>query len=699
MTFFNLPIAKEITPREIPVDANDRHLSMLRAIAPYSKQQVQKNVTDVAIHKATRTTKMALVLLPEWAPFFPPFNLARLSAVAREAGYDTRILDLNAKCYNEWNKNIRKTVDFGLWDGASSWKWHGENYYKHLHPYFEPILRTHIKEIVEYNPTIVGVTIYYCSEEPSKWFIQELKKELPNVKIAVGGSNVQNGWFQHQPYYDYVVSGEGEQAILSILDELENGVTHNRVQFIKQPEEQRINISNLPMPDYSSINFNEYAIPNGVNSELSRGCTAKCTFCEETHFWKYRQRQAVDILSEIEWLYYNKGTDVVWFIDSLVNGNLKELRAFAKGVVAKGMKIHWTGYARCDGRMDFEYMKDLADSGCVSLNYGCESGSQKVLDDMNKGVTVEEMEQNFRDGSKLGIKAATNWIVGFPTEEPVDFAKTMAFLWRMKDYNLSNVGTGTGFSQGPETITGQNPDKFNLSAHKYLNYWITKDFSRGGSHILTRVKCFTIFVDQIAKSLNDQLDYTRRPNLAKRHYSINFYSDKLAKNIEYENFDYDIIKVDINPYANSLVNEIWPLLRMLWLTKGGFETTILFSPELDSAEFGDHFGSGQYTATYKFNISDDGVWNADFDIKFKQVYVPHAHDNRPVETQGPFMAQEFSRLQSNPAIRARKLAKPIWIASTGRTDAEFGALMAEERELNKTIDWSFEHAWKGNGKW
>ena len=86
------------------------------------------------------------------------------------------------------------------------------------------------------------------------------------------------------------------------------------------------------------------------------------------------------MLAEIETLYYEKGTDIVWFIDSLVNGNLNELRAFCKGIIAKGMKIHWTGYARCDGRMDLAFYQDLADSGCHMLNYGIESGSQAVLD-------------------------------------------------------------------------------------------------------------------------------------------------------------------------------------------------------------------------------------------------------------------------------------------------------------------------------
>jgi radical SAM superfamily enzyme YgiQ (UPF0313 family) len=91
-----------------------------------------------------------------------------------------------------------------------------------------------------------------------------------------------------------------------------------------------IGSNNLPMPDYSTIDFNDYEIPNGALSELSRGCTAKCTFCEETHFWKYRQRQAVDALTEIEWLYYNKYiiySELLRFTKILLESKLDTLQA------------------------------------------------------------------------------------------------------------------------------------------------------------------------------------------------------------------------------------------------------------------------------------------------------------------------------------------------------------------------------------
>jgi hypothetical protein len=703
---FNLKglATKNVVAKERPTAdiADARHQNMMDAIAPYAKKAQQKNVTPVYIDYKTRNTKMVLVLCPEWAPMFPPFNLARLSGVAKSAGYETHIMDLNVRAYNEyrndWEPNNK--IPFRLWDPSASWHWLGDTYMQDIHPVLEPLLSKAVDEIVAMKPDLVGFSIYYISEEPTKWVCQELKKRLPGVKIAVGGSNVQKSWFTIHPYYDYVVNGEGEEMILKILDEVENGVTHAEPQYLAQPEGQRISINDLPMPDYESIDFSQYEIPNGVNTEISRGCTAKCTFCEETHFWKYRQRQAVDLITEVEWLYYNKGTDIFWFIDSLVNGNLKELRAFCKAVAAKGLVINWTGYSRCDGRMDLEYFKDLKAGGCIMLNYGIESGSQKVLDDMAKGVTIAEMEQNLIDGKKVGIFAATNWIVGFPTEDLQDFADSITFLWRNRNMNINNVGAGVGYGLGPETIVGQNPHKFNISWHKYQNHWISKDFTKGGTHVMTRVKTFHMFIDFMQGCTDVPVGYPIRTELANSHYKIKLDNPTTIREIEYEKFDYDIIKVSINPFANSLVNEMWPFFRMLWRCRGGYDAEVKFNPEIDLKEFGSQFGPGMYVGIFRFKITDDGKWNAKFYFKFEQV--DNVYDDRklpPEGRRGPFYAQDYSRMKTNTAYRARVLAKPTWSVDDGRDGNDFNDLLVEEEVLNRSVDFSFTHYYAGTGDW
>jgi hypothetical protein len=696
----------ELKAKEKPTEdiADARHRSMMEAIAPYAKQTVQKNLTPVYVDYKTRNTKLVLVLCPEWSPYMPPFSLARLSGVAKSAGYETHIMDLNVKAYKEYQNDWwpNQKIPFRLWDPSSSWHWLGNTYLQDIHPVLEPILSKAVDDIIALDPQVVGFSVYYISEEPTKWMCQEIKRRNPNIKIAVGGPNVHKSWFETQSYYDYVVVGEGEQNLLVLLDDVEAGNVHTEPQMLNQPEEQRININGLPMPDYESIDFSLYDLPNGVNSEISRGCTAKCSFCEETHFWKYRQRQAVDLINEIEWLYYNKGTDVIWFIDSLINGNLKELRAFAKGVTAKGLKIKWTGYARCDGRMDYDYLKDLADGGCIMFNFGIESGSQKVLDDMHKGVTIQEMEQNFIDCKKVGIWAATNWIVGFPTENYQDYADSMTLLWRMRNNNINNAGLGVGYGLGPETIVGQNPHKYNISWHKYQGHWISNDFTMGGTHVMIRVKTFHMFADFLQGCTEVPISYPVRRSLALEHYKINLHNSEAIREIEYENFDYNIIpEVDENnPFANSLVNEIWPFLRMLWKTRGGYDAEILFNPDIDLKEFGVQFGPGMFNAVYKFNITEDGKWKADFKFKFDQIDNPFDDRLPPPEgRKGPFYAQDYSRLQSNTVKRARKLAKPSWSDEDGRSGQDFADLLDEEKMLNETVDFSFNLRYMGNGDW
>jgi hypothetical protein len=454
------------------------------------------------------------------------------------------------------------------------------------------------------------------------------------------------------------------------------------------------------MPDYESLDFSLYELPNGINTEISRGCTAKCTFCEETHFWKYRQRQSVDLVTELEWLYYNKGTDVVWFIDSLINGNPKELRAFALALTAKNLKIKWTGYARCDGRMDLDYLQDLANGGCLMFNFGCESGSQKVLDDMHKGVTIREMEQNFIDCKKVGIWCATNWIVGFPTEDLQDFADTMTFMWRMRNNNMNNAGLGVGYGLGPETIVGQNPDKYNISWHKYQGHWITKDLTMGGTHVMTRVKNIHMFLDFFANCTDVPVSYPIRYSLKEEHYDIKLNNPATMREVEYEKFDYNIIKSNINPFADRLVNEMWPFFRMLWKARGGYTAFIKFNPDIDLREFGTQYGPGMYNATFYFKIDDDGKWFANFKYKFDQIDNPYDDRQPPPEgRKGPFYAQDYSRMMSNTAKRARRLAKPTWSIDDGRDGQDFSDLLNEEEQLNKTVDFSFEHRYIGQGHW
>ena len=618
-------------------DYDLKHTLTLEVLKKYARSNPQNNLTNVIIDEPfTKNTSIVFFLLPEWSQNFPPYNLARLSAITKSSGYNTKAYDLNAKAYKDHTN--WKGLDFNPWDGFRDWKWFGQTYHDELHQYLEPFLQKYIDILVESKPTVVGFCVYYCNEEPTKWMIEQIKTKLPETIIMVGGPQAHQSNWEPPKGTNIVISGEGELLLLEAMEIIENKKYDGNLLWLRQPEGERLNLDNLPAPDYSFFDPLDYQIPNGITSELSRGCTAKCVFCQETHFWKYRGRMAKNVIEEIEYLYYSRGADVIWFLDSLVNGNLKELRAFCKAVIAKGLKIHWTGYARCDGRMDLEYYKDLAESGCINLSYGIESGSNKVLRDMDKGVTVDEIEQNLRDGAATGVEAFANWIVGFPSEDHQDIYDSMILLWRNRNNNLTNISSGHGFNIPADTIIGQNFTRFNVAHSYFEGNWITNDYRNSKLHRLLRLKLFNIFLIHLDN--DNGIDFTNRHNISKS-YKLNLIENK-QNHIEFEQFDFNIIKSGLGEFADSSMNEIWPLLRLLYRTRGAFDIEIDFNPQADYSEFGDRL-SCNFNALIIFNIDSLGKYTADLNFKF-------------IQSANPWKYENYMGGDSNAAKRAQILA-------------------------------------------
>ncbi len=671
-----IPIIKETAKvADSPMELDDKHLKVMQAIMPYARSTPQKNLTEVVINNVTRKSKILFMLLPEWAFNFPPYNLARLLSVVKEAGYAADAVDLNVKA---WRDHENWGIDFDPWHGSKEWRWMGDSYHTHLHQHMLPLLEKYLKYIQDGGFTVVSFSLYYCNQEPTDWMAREIKRRMPHITVMVGGPQCHA--FPpgaDKPYYDYVVSGEGEEIILKILEDVEqHGVPAEQV-IIKQVDGQRLDLDKLPWADYSHFDLGEYRMPNGVNAEFSRGCTAKCVFCSETHFWKYRGRSAGGILEEVISLNHNYGIDYIWFLDSLVNGNLKELRAFCKGIIASGIKIKWTGYARCDERMDAEYYDDLAASGCHMLSYGIESGSNAVLEAMDKRVTVNEIEQNLRDGERVGVGAHSNWIIGFPTETPQHFYESMTLIWRNRG-GLDVVACGHGFTEPPDTILSQNSEKYGMIKAYYMNNWITGDFKNSKVHRLIRLITFNIMLKN-TPARNELANF----DTAKYH-SIEFNGEQF-RTVDYETFDYNIIKPNINPLADSVVNEIWPLLRLLWRTRGGYRIRVNISPDDAKNEFGDRLGCN-LNAVYNFSITDAGDWQANFDFDFKQ-------------DTNAWRYQDYSREMSMSAKRARQLALP---GSNGEIAEDFLPKLHEHMkqiEQLQEVDFSFNYKYTGSGQW
>ena len=639
-------------------------------IQAHRQQRSPQRLTELIIPSATRSSSVMFLFFPEWARHMPPYNMARLVSVTRAAGYRTVAIDVNALAYTEMQQACPHNQ---FWHPAYSWRWHGEHYFQHLHPHLEPILERLFLRIEQEQITVLACTLYYCNQTVVEWFTTEAKRRFPHLRVIIGGPMAQHSFWKASKDFDIIVSGEGEELILQALDQIEQG--HIKSRWLRQADGERIDLDRLPSPDYSWCDFDQYEMPNGVCMEFSRGCIAKCTFCQETHFWKYRNRRSESVVSDIEQLYHNKGINVIWFLDSLVNGDLKELELFCDLIIAKGLKIKWTGYARCDRRMDRQYFEKLAASGCFALSFGIESGSDKVLSDMGKGITREIIESNLELSKLVGIDASTNWIVGFPTETIQDFYETLILLKRQYQ-NIDYIGNGQGFAESGETIVGQNFDRFNLLHAKFENKFITKDYTNSKPHRLMRMKLFIALMDILGKREGNRVDF----------YSVKF-KNNFNNVVDYENWNFNVITPNINPLADSFINEIFSLMRLLYRWKGAFEFQLNFDRKQDSDTYGERLAEMDLDGTIKFDINLFGNFTVKYDLKFTQ-------------SKNNWHGHYLTHADSLAAARARKLAKNNYDdTDLSLIESKKNQIDQDARERFADIDFSFDYRSEFTGKW
>jgi hypothetical protein len=329
--------------------------------------------------------------------------------------------------------------------------------------------------------------------------------------------------------------------------------------------------------------------------------------------------------------------------------------------------------------MDLEYYKEMKESGCLTLCYGMESGSNKVLKDMNKGITVDEIEANFRDAETVGIDGVIMLIPGFATETPQEFYETLITLWRIRNRRIDFIAAGQiGLVISEESIIGHMREDYGVLLHSFGNTWITKNFNNTKIHRLIRTKLLNIFLNNLVN--NKGKDFSNRKTV-NNHYTLEIENPEIQNEIEQEIFDFDIIKPNTgNGLADTVVNEIWPILRIFWRTRGAFKIDLNFDGDIDTAEFSTFIGS-PFNSKILFEIDNNGKWKADFKFDFKQPKEYWHHNS---------FANTNSNASKRIEIFARKSKFPKKTLEEGYNDLI-------QNYVN--IDLSFDYHYTDSGQW
>ena len=265
--------------------------------------------------------------------------------------------------------------------------------------------------------------------------------------VVLGGPESANYPEQYLAHgADVVVVGEGEETLAELLPALAARGSHRlhglagtifrdeAGQVIANPPRPQIaDLDSLPWPDRAAIDLPKYVETwrthhgmGSVNLITARGCPYKCSWCSHAVFgYSYRRRDFLDCADELQHIHETYRPDQVWYSDDVFTINHRWLYGYAAELKRRGLKLPFETISRADRMMKEEVLETLAEMGCYRIWIGAESGSQRVLDAMQRGVTVEQVEWATKAAQRHGIEVGMFLMWGYDGEELEDIEATV----------------------------------------------------------------------------------------------------------------------------------------------------------------------------------------------------------------------------------------------------------------------------------
>ncbi|MBI5662504.1 MULTISPECIES: radical SAM protein [Ignavibacterium] len=243
---------------------------------------------------------------------------------------------------------------------------------------------------------------------------------------------------------DYIIIGEAEHTLKELLDTLNSNpqnisqvdgiIFKNGNQFIRtKPRQIERNLDVFPMAAWDLININDYKKiwtrgqkEFSLNIATTRGCPFKCNWCAKPIYGnRYNSRSAQNVINEIEYLQKKFGVNYFWFCDDIFGLKPGWVQEFRDLVKQRKLIFRYKIQSRVDLLLKEDTVEALAESGADIVWVGAESGSQKILDAMDKGTTVDEIYKATRLLKSKNIKVAFFLQFGYLNETREDIEKTI----------------------------------------------------------------------------------------------------------------------------------------------------------------------------------------------------------------------------------------------------------------------------------
>lgn len=331
-------------------------------------------------------------------------------------------------------------------------------------------------------------------------FAQTLRK-IRRIPVVWGGLHPSLLPLQtlNNEVVDIVVVGEGEEKFLRIVESLKNNASLQHIKGIMykqngqvqytEPEENFLDMDKLPIPAYELIDFEYYSAQKRrfmgekkrvIDFNPARGCPHRCAFCYNIKFnrRKWRMMGAENILDAVAEIKRRYNVDAINFVADNFFVDKDRVYNICKGIIDRKFDISWHSDIRIDTFLHYEdeLVKLLKESGCTTLTFGVESGSNRMLKLIQKDITVEDVLKAHQKAKDFGFILNYHFMVGFPEETKKDIIETMKLIRTLKrDKNVTIYGPGT-YVPYPGTPLYERCLELGFVPPNRLEDWIDYDF-------------------------------------------------------------------------------------------------------------------------------------------------------------------------------------------------------------------------------
>jgi radical SAM superfamily enzyme YgiQ (UPF0313 family) len=361
--------------------------------------------------------------------------------------------------------------------------------------YFDNVLIQVTKRYFEKEvPEMVGFTVpfggnLYGALKAGQW----IKQNYPNTKIAMGGGYPNTELRELYDtevfkYVDYITLDDGEGPFLALYKHLQNPIENpnlkrtyllkdNKVEYVDNLVGGDFGHAKLPAPIYDGLRFHEYLsvidMPNPMHRlwndgrwnkmTIAHGCYwKKCSFCDITldYIGRFEQSTAAHLVDNMEAMIAETGETGFHFVDEAAPP--LAMRDLALEIIRRGLQVSWWTNIRFEKTFTEDLCKLLAASGCIAVTGGLEVASPRILELIDKGVTIDQVARVCKGFRDSGILVHAYLMYGFPTQSEQETIDSLEVVRQLFENNLLQSAFWHQFAMTVHSPVGKDPEKYKV---------------------------------------------------------------------------------------------------------------------------------------------------------------------------------------------------------------------------------------------